>query len=90
MGAPGSSDGRFPDTHYPDWLPAYKAAMLELDPAKLQERIYAAQEAINQRLKYLAKDGGGDPKEKQAIADALSGLAILEREAIARRSAGSE
>lgn len=65
---------------YPDWYPQYKAAMLELDRSVLRERILAAQRAISQRMQVLSQDHFGTPEERNAIADALHGLAMLERE----------
>jgi hypothetical protein len=65
---------------YPDWQSQYQAAMLELDPSKLPERILCAHQAISQRLRALSQDHFGTPEERNAIADALNGLAILERE----------
>lgn len=65
---------------YPDWEPQYKAAMLELDRNKLGERIQAAHLAISERLRVLSQDHFGSPEERNAIRDALSGLAVLERE----------
>jgi hypothetical protein len=65
---------------YPDWQPQYQAAMLELDPSKLPDRILSAHQAISQRLQALSEDHFGSPEERNAIADALNGLLMLERE----------
>lgn len=65
---------------YPYWEPQYQAAMLELDPSKLPQRILAAHIAISERLRILAQDHFGTPEERAAIADALNGLAMLDRE----------
>jgi hypothetical protein len=65
---------------YPDWEPQYKAAMLELDNSKLKERLQVARIAISERLRVLSEDHFGSPEERNAITDALNGLAILERE----------
>ena len=65
---------------YPDWESKYKAAMLELDPTKLPERIALARKAISERRNTLAQDHLGTPEERQAMTDALNGLAMLERE----------
>jgi hypothetical protein len=62
------------------WQEAYKAAMLELDPTKLRERILFAQCAISKRMDELLQDHLGTPEERQAISDALHGLNVLERE----------
>ena len=68
------------DLLYPDWQAEYKAAMLELDHAKLSERVALARNAIAERLNVLAQDHIGALDERQAISDALNGLAMLERE----------
>ncbi len=65
---------------YPDWQAEYKGAMLELDRAKLSERVALAHKAIAERLNILAQHHFGAPDERQAISDALNGLAMLERE----------
>jgi hypothetical protein len=62
------------------WQAAYEAAMLELDPTKLRERILFAQWAISKRMEELLQDHLGTPEERQAISDALHGLNVLERE----------
>ena len=61
------------------WFEVYKAAMLELDPRKLPERIVAAKEAVQLRLKEIQGDTDHHA-ERQQIEDALSSLRILERE----------
>jgi hypothetical protein len=50
------------------------------DRSKLPERVLCARQAISQRLQALSQDHFGTPEERNAIADALNGLAILERE----------
>ena len=62
------------------WQELYKAAVLEADDEKLQERIQAAKAAIDARLHQLQLDHGGAPDERQAISDALAGLNILRSE----------
>lgn len=60
------------------WFDFYKAAILELDPERLPERIVAATKAVQSRL----KDIHGDPdhhEERQQIEDALDLLRTLER-----------
>lgn len=68
------------DLLYPAWQPRYEDALLELDHTKLPERIAVARKAITERLNELAQDHFGPPEERQAISDALNGLASLERE----------
>ena len=72
------------------WQELYKAAVLEADDEKLQERIQAAKAAIDARLHQLQLDHGGAPDERQAISDALAGLNVLRSELEARtQDAGS-
>ncbi|HKN16389.1 MAG TPA: hypothetical protein VJX47_05585 [Candidatus Sulfotelmatobacter sp.] len=66
---------------YP-WRKLYEAAMLELDPKKLQERIEAAHAALQQCAQELlvADDRDGGPlEERLAIADALHSLRTLQK-----------
>ena len=62
------------------WEESYKAAILETDDKKLQNRIQAAKAAIDNRLHDSQADHGGTPEERQAITDALGGLSVLRRE----------
>ena len=59
------------------WQELYKAAVLEADDEKLQERIQAAKGAIDARLHEMLLDHGGAAEERQAISDALAGLNVL-------------
>jgi hypothetical protein len=61
-----------------DWRVLYQAALLELDPAKLAERIEQAYEAIQTRMDFAKHNW--DPAEHQALADALANLRVLRRE----------
>jgi hypothetical protein len=61
------------------WFEVYKAAVLELDLQKLPERIVAAKEAVQVRLKEIQGDTDHHA-ERQHIDDALSSLRTLERE----------
>ena len=64
--------------HQANWREAYQAALLEVDPAKLPERIERAYQAIQKHIALeIQKDGG----ECQALADALANLRVLRREA---------
>jgi hypothetical protein len=62
------------------WFDFYKAALLETDWTKMQERIQAAESAMDDRQRVLSADHGGTPEERQALADAISGLKVLRRE----------
>ena len=61
---------------FPEWEPQYKAALLELDQAKLLERIVAAEAAIRQRMRVIFGRKEGDT-ERQAIGKALLALGVL-------------
>jgi hypothetical protein len=61
-----------------DWRVSYQAALLELDPAKLPERIEQAYQAI--RISMNLAHGGSNPAELQDLADALANLRVLRRE----------
>ena len=64
-----------------DWFEFYRAALLETDWCKLPERIRVAESALHERQRVLSADHGGTPEERRAIADALTGLAVLRKEA---------
>lgn len=71
-----------PIVSYPEWQPAYQAALLELDPKRLPERVIAAETAIFNRLQAIS--GKTDHHaERRAIEDALAGLRVLKRETLA-------
>jgi hypothetical protein len=61
---------------FPEWEPQYKAALLEVDQAKLLERVAAAEAAIRQRMRSIFGRKEGDT-ERQAIGKALSALSVL-------------
>ena len=61
------------------WFEVYKGAVLELDPQKLPERIVAAKEAMQLRLKEIQGDTDHHA-EREQMEDALSILRTLERE----------
>jgi len=64
--------------HQANWQEAYQAALLEVDPAKLPERIERAYQAIQKHIALeIQKDGAGC----QALSDALANLRVLRREA---------
>jgi ABC-type branched-subunit amino acid transport system substrate-binding protein len=63
-----------------DWQEAYRAALLEVDPAKLPGRVEQAYEAIHLYLE-VARQNNSNGAEYQALADALANLRVLRREA---------
>jgi hypothetical protein len=75
------------------WHELYKAALLETDWSKMEERIRAAESALNERKRQFPLDHGGTPEENQAIEDAMCSLNILRKDAAswsaARQTEGS-
>jgi hypothetical protein len=63
------------------WHDAYRAALLETDWTKMQERLQVAESEIQKRQHVLSTHHGGTPKERQAIANALRGMKNLRKEA---------
>lgn len=63
---------------YPEWQEPYQQALLELDQKKLSKRIAAAETAISNRLRAIARVSNHHA-ERQAIDDALSSLRVLKR-----------
>jgi uncharacterized protein YecA (UPF0149 family) len=72
---------RFIMTETYKWHEVYKAAVLETDWTKMEERIQAAEAALHERKNEFALNHGGTPEENQAIEDALRGLGILRDDA---------
>jgi len=66
---------------FPDWEPQYKAALLEVDQAKLLERVAVAEAAIRQRMRAIFGRREGDT-ERQAIGKALSALSVLKETSV--------
>jgi hypothetical protein len=63
------------------WTEVYKAALFETDWTKMQERLQAAEAALQERKHEFALNGGGSRDENQAIDDALRSLITLRNEA---------
>jgi hypothetical protein len=61
----------------PTWQELYKAALLELDPEKLNQRFKAARRAVHQRLN--AEDETTTHEEHDKLDDALRMLYVLTR-----------
>ena len=60
------------------WHEVYKAALLETDWSKTEERIDAAEAALHARKHEFDLNHGGTPEENQAIEDALRALGVLQ------------
>ena len=65
------------------WQEVYKAALLETDWSKMEERIRTAEDALNQRKREFDLDHGGTLDENHAIQDAFRGLRVLRNDAAA-------
>jgi hypothetical protein len=63
-----------------NWVALYGLALVELEHAKMSGRIEAAQAAIVARIETLQHMPGLHDDERQAIADALSGIQVLQDE----------
>ena len=63
------------------WHDSYKAALLETDWSKLEERIRTAESCLHQRKQEFDLDHGGTREENQAIEDAFRGLGVLRNDA---------
>gem|GEM_PF-882729 len=60
-----------------DWGKLYRAAVLESDRSKLQQRIEQAEAAILERSRSLSKSPGKNRKEQEVITRALHILSLL-------------
>jgi hypothetical protein len=67
----------------PQWHEIYKVALLETDWSKMEERIQAAEAAIQERKREFDLNHGGTPDENRAILDAIRSLNVLRAEAAA-------
>jgi hypothetical protein len=67
------------DLRFPDWQREYEAALLEVDPQKVAERVKAAEAAIFLRQQALANNPDGHA-ERQAIDDAMRALRVIQTE----------
>ena len=61
-----------------DWKQLYQLALVELDPAKLPQRIADARVAVLDRIEDTLKNPGIG--EQQMLNDALNGLRVLRQE----------
>ena len=63
------------------WREVLKAALLETDWTKMEERIQAAETALQERKNKFLHDG--TPEEDRAITDALNELEVLRKDVAA-------
>lgn len=64
---------------FPDWQLEYQAALLEVDPQKLLERVKAAETAIFLRQQAMVHSSDGHV-ERQAMEDAMGALRFIQTE----------
>jgi hypothetical protein len=67
------------------WHESYKAALLETDWTKMQERVQAAVCELHERRRVLSEDHGGTPEERYALADAMNFLRLLHKDVTSRQ-----
>jgi len=61
---------------YPSWQEPYRAAVIEINPKLLKQKIAAAEQAANLRFKELENSADGQ-EEWIALTEALTALKIL-------------
>jgi hypothetical protein len=74
------------------WRKSYLSALLETDWTKMPNRLQEAEAELRERERVLSEDHGGTAQERQAIADAINGLKMLQRDVVEwqkRQSPGS-
>jgi|ERR1700732_1394853 hypothetical protein len=59
------------------WYDSYRAALLEADWTKMEERIQTAESEIHKRRLILSQDHRGTEEEREALVNAIQGLRIL-------------
>jgi multidrug efflux pump subunit AcrA (membrane-fusion protein) len=62
------------------WKQAFKDAVLELDPTRLQPKLTAAEAAIEDRLQKARSNGGTDHQELMELEDAKRTILFLRQE----------
>lgn len=67
------------DGEAPRWRELYTAAMVELDPWKVTERVASARAALERRQAELERNRFGTLEERWEIAEALSSLENWEK-----------
>lgn len=61
-----------------NWRELYKAAVLEVDPSKLEDRVRATERAVRVRIASL--NGQISKDEQSAMQDALTNLSVLKHD----------
>jgi hypothetical protein len=67
------------------WYESYRAAALETDWTRMQERVRAAETTIHERQHVLAEDHSGTPEERYALANAMNSLTVLRGDLVSWR-----
>ena len=60
-----------------NWRDLYRAALLELDPSKLAQRVAEAESVVTARANELFRNGDGNSEESEDLSDALYALQAL-------------
>jgi len=63
------------------WRNSYRAALLETDRTKMEQRIQTAESEIHNRRLILSQDHSGTDAERAALVQALQVLRILQIDA---------
>jgi hypothetical protein len=63
-----------------NWRELFRAAQLKTNPLDLQQRVTAAQQAIDERMRELIQENIQASKEEREIRDAVQTLKVLRRE----------
>jgi hypothetical protein len=62
------------------WQQSYRDAVLELSPAEMRTKLARARSELEQRnMELICAQDENSREERQAIADALNGLRVIER-----------
>jgi hypothetical protein len=67
------------DTKYQEWQAALGEMRVETDPEKLSAKLQKVESLIQKRLQDIYRKGD-DPKEHQALKEALFALRIIKRD----------
>jgi hypothetical protein len=62
------------------WRDFLQAALLKTNPPDLEQRVTAAQQAIDERMRELIQENIRASKEEREICDAVQTLKVLRRE----------
>ena len=60
-----------------NWRDLYRAALLELDPSTLAQRVAEAESVVTAKANELFQNGDGNSEESEDLSDALYALQAL-------------